>query len=277
MKTLAAAASAIVLLANAPALAGSLSYSDFSNPAGLSTGGAAAFANGELTLTPAVAMSSGAAYTTNALALGASPSFNTSFTFQIDTVAGKPTANGFAFVLTTDPTGLGTSHNSLGLTGATSLAVEFSTFGNSTQNPSIGGGLYNSNLVAAIQNGNTVVTGNPTASYGSPGPTNCTAKGAGCMNDGDVWTADISYTAGKLYVSLEDGAGGFVSVINGYAVALSNSIYAGFSGSTGGGYESVNLLGWSMTYNAVPEPMTLGVFGMGLAALGLVRSRRRAV
>ena len=284
MKTTIVAASALLLMAGAPAFAGSLNYPGFntSDPS-LTFVGDTSATGGALGITPDQAtFAAGAAYTTNALALGASPNFTSSFQFSIASNS-LPTANGFAFVLTSDPTGLGSSNKSLGLTTANSLAVEFSDFANKTQNPLVSQTdattIYNSNLVAAISNGNTVVAGNPTGSYGSPGPQSCVGaqtSGNGCLNNGDVWTADISYVAGKLTVALEDGAGQFITVISGYAIALGSNVYAGFTGSTGTFGENVSILNWSMTYD-VPEPMTVGMFGVGIAALGLMRSRRRSV
>jgi hypothetical protein len=285
MKTTIVAASALLLMASVPAFAGSLNYPGFNtNDTSLTFVGDVSATGGPLAITPdAVTNAAGAAYTTNALALGSSPNFTSSFQFSIANGSTLPTANGFAFVLTSDPTGLGAAHGSLGLTGATSLAVEFSDYGNKNQNPLVSQSeatsVYNSNLVAAISNGNTVVAGNPTGSYGSPGPQSCVGKqtsGNGCMNNGDVWTADISYVAGKLTVALEDGAGQFITVISGYAIALGSNVYAGFTGSTGTFTDSVSILNWSMTYD-VPEPMTVGMFGVGIAALGFMRSRRRSV
>ena len=159
--------------------------------------------------------------------------------------------------------------------------MEFSDFGNKVDNPPIGGGLYNSNLVAAITAGNTNLNGNPAASYGSPGGVNSCigtqTPANNCMNNGDVWTADISYVAGKLTVTVQDGAGQVFTVISSYAIALAGSFYAGFSGSTGGSTDSVSILDWTFATNDVPEPMTAGLFGIGVAALGFMRSRRRAV
>ena len=285
MKTTVAAASALLLMASVPAFAGSLNYPGFStNDKSLTFVGDVSATGGPLAITPNQAQfAAGAAYTSTALALGSSPDFTSSFQFSIASGATLPTGNGFAFVLTSDPTGLAGSNKSLGLTSATSLAVEFSDYGNSHQNPPVSQGtattIYNSNLVAAISNGNTNVQSNPTGSYGSPGPQSCVgtqSSGNGCMNNGDVWTADISYVAGKLTVALADGAGQFITVISGYAIALGSNVYAGFTGSTGTFTDSVSILNWSMTYE-VPEPMTVGMFGVGIAALGFMRSRRRSV
>jgi hypothetical protein len=282
MKTYALAASALLLTASAPAFAGSFTYNGFteSDPSLVFVGDTSA-TGGALALTPTQAQfDAGAAYTSAALALGASPNFTASFQFSIASNT-TPTANGFAFVLTSDPGQMGVSNQGLGIgTSATSLAVEFSDYGNKTLNPQIGNNLYNSNLVAAISNGNTQVAGNATGSYGSPGGiSSCIGtqtKGNGCMNNGDVWTADISYIAGKIYVTLQDGATVYANVINGYTIALGSNVYAGFSGSTGSFADSVSILNWTMSYN-VPEPMTIGMFGVGLAALGFMRKKSRTV
>ena len=281
MRTQVLAAGALFLMAGAPAFADSLAYGSFTGTEpGLTYAGQATASGGSLVLTPQAQFAAGAAYTNTALALGASPNFSSTFTFNIKSAPGVVTANGFAFVLSSNPAGYGTSNQSLGLTNATSLAIEFSDFGNKNLNPLVSPGVYNSNLVAAIQNGNTNVQSNSPFSYGSPGPSSCVGtqvSGNGCMNNGDVWTASITYANGLLNVALKDGAGGFVSVISNYAITLASSVYAGFTGSTGAFYQSVDIDSWSLTSNSVPEPMTVGMFGVGIAALGYIRSRRRSV
>jgi hypothetical protein len=283
MQRTAAAFSAILLLGSAPAFAGSLSYSNFTSTSGLNlTGNASVSSSGALILTPQMQYAAGAALTSTALSLGTDPNFATTFQFSIDTTGGSAqSANGFAFVLTSDATGVGTANQMLGLTSAPSLAVEFSDYGNHNLNPAIGHGLYNSNLVAAIQNGDTMVAGNSTSSYGSPGPTSCINPGSGvnCMNNDTVWTANISYQNGLLTVTMQDGTNAATTVINNYAIALADSAFIGFSGSTGSFYQSVNILNWTLNYNnasAIPEPVAGGLLCVGLAALGFVRSRQRA-
>ena len=287
MKHLTFAASAVLLAASAPAFADSFTYPTFTNAQNLNFNGAASVSGGDVVLTPNnVDHDEGAVYYAKALSLGPDPSFNTSFQFTIASPSSGPTANGFAFFLATDPSQIGTPANgngNLGLTPAASLAVEFSDFGH-VGNPIVGFNgkktIYNSNLVAAITGGNTNVLGNSPTSYGSPGNvTSCVGTqtpGNNCMNNGDVWTADISYVAGRLTVTVQDAAGQVFTVINGYLIALSaGNFYAGFSGSTGGSSDSVSILDWNFT--DVPEPMAAGLFGVGVAALGFLRSRRRAV
>ena len=272
-------AATVLMATAAPALAGSIDLGS------LTLNGEASVAS--TTSGPTIALTqnnvpgtSGAAYLNTALALGSGANFNESFTFQIAAPSRGPTANGFAFFLSTNQpttTGVGPSTSgNLGLQPSDTFAVEFYDFGNKTLNPPIGNGLYNSNLVAAIQDGNTSVVNNPIGSYNSPyGVQSCTGKtpGAGCMNNGDVWTADISYVAGKLTVMVQDGSDLVYTVISNYAIALGGgtNYYAGFSGSTGGSSDGVTIDSWTQD---IPEPMTIGVFGAGLAALGMVRRRR---
>jgi hypothetical protein len=267
------AAGAILMAASAPAFAGNIALQT------LDLQGQAAASSGSLVLTNNVVSEAGAGFASHAFALGDGANFNENFTFSIGADSSGKTANGFAFFLSSGTQGMGTSNSNLGLTSASPLAVEFYDFGN-PQNPQIGVNkgkpIYNSNLVAAIQGGSTVIT--PNTPYRSPyGVTSCAkagVAGSGCLNDGDVWTADISYVAGKLTVSVEDGSKGFVTILSNYAIALTGKDYwAGFTGSTGGQTDKVSILSWSQN---VPEPMTFGVFGAGLAALGMVRGRRRA-
>src|SRR5271154_625900 len=129
------AAGVIGIAASTAANADSITYANFLSTAGLTFGGSAAVVNtNQLALTPLSTLSSGAAYASNQFALGAGGYFSTSFQFQIDPNPAQSgatkgvNANGFAFVLTSNPTGLGASNSSLGLTSANSLAIEFRTY-----------------------------------------------------------------------------------------------------------------------------------------------------
>jgi hypothetical protein len=278
MKFIAVAAGAAFFAASAPAFAGNI------NLATVDTAGTASTGSGGLVLTTVGSdFAAGAGYENQTFALGAGANFDETFTFTIAAPATGPTANGFAFFLESSTAGLASSNTNLGLTSSSPLAVEFYDFGNKTLNPAIPNTspqLYDSNLVAAIQGGSTQVAGNSPASYGSPNNVlSCTGKtpGADCMNNGDVWSVNLQYLNGKLYVTLTDttaNSGPFL-VIDGYAIALApGQYYTGFSGSTGGSSDGVTITSWSQD---VPEPMSMGLFGAGLAALGLVKARRRAV
>ena len=283
MKFIAIAASAALMAVSAPAFAGNIDLST------LDTAGTATTGSGGLVLTTlGSTFAAGAGYQNQTFALGAGANFDENFTFTIASPApgGGPSANGFAFFLESTTAGLASSNTNLGLTAASPLAVEFYDFGNPNLNPKVPNTspqLYNSNLVAAIQNGSTQVSGNSPSSYGSPGNVlSCTSKtpSTDCMNNGDVWSVNLQYLNGKLYVTLTDttaNSGPFL-VINGYSIALApGQYYTGFSGSTGGSTDGVTITSWSQDFQSVPEPMTVGLFGAGLAALGLVKTRRRAV
>jgi hypothetical protein len=277
------AAGAFGIVASSAAYADSFSESDFSSMSGMTLAGSAAQVNSsQLALTSNTVMTAGAAYESNQFALGTGGSFSTSFQFEIDPSAdGSGTnANGFAFVLTSNASGLGGANANLGLTAANSLAIEFRTFNNSTTGPA-----GNNNLVGVVQNGNTAF--NSLLGSGTPyGQGTCDRlhyTQAGCMSNGDLWTANISYAAGLLTVALTDGNQTQTTTIAGLSLSLlsllgSGDVYAGFSASTGGKTERVRLMNWTMNSDSpVPEPLTLSMFGTGLVALGLVRRRRAAV
>ncbi len=270
------AAGLLGIVANSAAHADSITYADFLSTAGLTFQGSAAQVNSnQVALTPSANFSSGAAFASNQFALGAGGYFSTSFQFSIDPDPSGTNANGFAFVLTSDATGLGTSSTSLGLTAANSLAIEFRTFNNSMTGPA-----GNNNLVGVAANGNLAYgsllgSGTP---YGQPTCDRLNYTQAGCLSNGDIWTANIKYQAGLLTVTLKDGQQSETTVISGLSLDLlsilgTGNVYAGFTGSTGAKQERVRLLDWSLSSD-VPEPVSIALFGVGLAALGMVRGRR---
>ena len=308
------AAGILTLATGTAARADSIDYSDFSSLAGLTTAGSAAqYSGNQLQLTNGATFATGAAYSSNAFALGTGSSFNTSFQFQISgTNSNGLNANGFAFVLSTAPTTNGVSNGNLGIgtTANSSVAIEFSTFGNPNLNPvysTAGNGktIYNSNLVGVIKDGNTCLSGSGSAGCNTVNPNYGTVYGAGtgasipfagecdaraqntsytragCMANGSIWSVNIKYANGLLTVSLSANELGVTTPISSlsYNIGfLGSSVYAGFTSSTGSAAEKVSILNWMMTSNGspVPEPLTLSLFGVGLGAVGYVRSRRRA-
>jgi hypothetical protein len=293
-------ASVLALSAGTAAFADPINYTpDFTNATGLTYAGTAALTGGAVTLTSVNSQTTGAGfYATNALSIDPTVNFTSDFSFNIGAQSNDIAGNGFTFVLTSNPATLGTSSTNLGLgatPGTPSVEVQFSTFANATNNPTFAPGQYYSNLIAVSTDGNVVIPQSATSTYAAPYAVNECDNGAntkitraGCLANGDIWQASISYVNGLLSVAVCDPkeaaggtctAGSFVTVINGYAISLASilgtgPVYAGFTSSNGKVTETVQIDSWSL--NAVPEPASLAAFGIGLAALGMVRRRRSA-
>jgi hypothetical protein len=272
-------------------------YPNFQGATGLTYAGASSLTGNNVTLTTVGSTFTGAGfYATNALSFDPTLNFQSDFSFNINAQSSGLAGNGFTFVLTSNPSTLGTSSTNLGLgatPGTPSVEVQFSTFANSTNNPTFAPGQYYSNLVAVSTDGNVVIPQNSN-SYAAPygvnqcdNQTNTKSSRAGCLANGDVWQAAIAYQNGLLSVALCDPkeaggtctSGSYVTVLAGYAINLASilgggPIYAGFTASNGAVTETVQIDSWQLS--AVPEPASLAALGAGIAALGLVRWKRRA-
>jgi hypothetical protein len=142
---LSAVAGALALQSQAALI---IDYPNFSSTSGLTLVGSTTTTANQLELTAAAIGQSGAAYSTTALALGASDTFSTQFQFQITNTGGIDPADGITFVLAASPTGLGTGGGDIGYGGVpNSLAIEFDTFNNGTDDGS------SSNHVAIDEDG----------------------------------------------------------------------------------------------------------------------------
>jgi len=293
-------ASVLALSMGTAAMADPINYTpNFSGATGLSYGGAGALTGSSVTLTNVANFNQGAAvWATNALSFDPTLNFQSDFSFNIGAQSTGLAGNGFTFVLTTNPTALGSVHQNLGLgplneTTPPSVEVQFSTFANQHNNPTFAPGQYYSNLIAVSTDGNVVIPQNSN-SYASPyGVEQCDnqtatkSTRAGCLANGDIWKAAISYQNGLLSVAVCDPkeAGGtctassYITVLTGYAISLASilgdgPIYAGFTASNGAVSETVQIDSWNLS--PVPEPASLAALGAGIAALGLVSRRRRA-
>ncbi|MGD0771569.1 MAG: BACON domain-containing carbohydrate-binding protein [Candidatus Solibacter sp.] len=254
-----------VRLTSAPsgATSGALfTYNGFASTAGLSLIGSAATtatADGTvLRLTPATSSQSGAAYSTTPVTLGNNATFSTRFQFRFTNQGGQDPADGITFVVGTSTTGLGGLGVGMGYqgVGGKSVAIEFDTFNNA------GYGLGNndgnsSNHVSIDTNGvltNTDLTnvyGDASCGFTSGNPAQNSNTVAGCMSNGDLWTANISYDGSLLTVILTDPAeASSFSAINSYAINLAsllgqNTAYVGFTSGTGGGWENHDIVNWT--------------------------------
>jgi len=280
-------------LCTSSAYATLVTYNDFSTTAGLTLVGSAGTAlTGDgtvLRVTPASGGHSGAAYSTSAITLGSSATFSTTFQFRFTNPGGWDPADGITFVLAASPTGLGGAGVGIGYAGVpNSVAIEFDTYNNAGY--SLGNNDGNSsNHVSVDTNGNltdtaiTNVYGNGSCGFNPGTPTQNPYTSAGCMSNGDLWTVSIGYNGTNLVTSLFDPAeGSTFTAINNLPIDIgsilgTNQAYVGFTSGTGAGWENHDIIDWQFAnttqLSAVPEPVSLALFALGLAGLGFVRRK----
>ena len=306
--TFASALVGISLAAAQAARADQFYYPNFGNTSGLTLVGNAATTTGPggasiLRVVPAAGGQSGAAYSTTPFTLGAGDTFSTQFSFNLNTPGGVDPADGFTFVLAANPTGLGGSGFGLGYAGVpNSVAIEFDTYFNGPGSLANNGPSppnhddYDANNVASSNHIAIDTSGNLSntdltdvygiASCGFPGgyPAQTNNQRAGCLSNGDTWTATITYDGANLGVTVNDPseATSFTALsnvpINIAALLGTSSAYVGFTGSTGSGNENDDILSWQFANTAtltgpttpptqVPEPSSLWLLGSALAGL----------
>ncbi len=276
------------------------SYPGFSSTSGLTMIGNTATASTSdgtvLRVTPATGGQSGAAYLTTPVTLGMSDTFSTQFQFRFTNPGGWDPADGITFVLAASPTGLGGAGVGMGYQGVpNSVAVEFDTYNNA------GYGLGNddgnsSNHIAIDTDGNLTNTalanvyGNGSCGFPSGTPGQNSYGAAGCMSNGNLWTAKINYNGAALSVNVTDPAeGSSFTAISQHPIDIAsylgtNSAYVGFTSGTGAGWENHDIVNWEFANTATlpttptPEPSSVMLLGVSVLALGgLVWRRSRPV
>ena len=141
---------------------------------------------GALRVTPAASNERGAGYSTTAIVLGSGATFSFTFQFQITDRGGINPADGIAFVVAQNATGLGSLGGGLGYARVgNSVAVEFDTFNN--------GGLDTSSNHVAVDTNSVLANSALATPYGVGTCTSNVGYILGCMSNGDVWTATIDY------------------------------------------------------------------------------------
>ena len=284
------------------ARADSFTFGGFSNTAGLNLVGNAATTNTTdgtvLRIVPSLGSQAGAAYSTAPVTLGTNDTFSTAFSFRFTSPSGADPADGITFVLAANPTGLGSAGNGMGYAGVgSSVAIEFDTYNNGLPGASLGyfpAEPNSSNHVAIDENGvlNNIasanVYGNASCGFTDGTPSQNSYATPGCMSNGDLWTANISYDGALLNVTVSDPAEATsFSAISNYAINIgsfvgSNLAYVGFTGSTGSGSENEDITAWQFANTAtlptpppstVPEPASLALLGVLTASFCLTRTR----
>ncbi len=249
-------------LAAAPAYAQvhTIYYPNFSNTTAFTFAGNATTAtesgHSVLRVAQDAQSQSGAVYLTQPITLGPGGAFESVYKFVIhSTVRTNPWADGLTFVLAKSPTGLGSTSNQgsdMGYAGVSnSMAVAADIYYNST----FDGG---PNEVSVLTNGSVDVQANPINSWGQPYIQTfaCVVNGkqpTDCLGDGDIWTIDIKYKGGYLFVTAQDGNAAPYPVVSHYAISLDqllggNTAYVGFTAGGGLYHADFDVLGWEMKY-----------------------------
>ena len=234
-------------LENRSLLAG-FNFADFSNIAGLNLEGVAAItSDNRLRLTPAIGGQVGAAWY-SAEKEFVTGNFSTTFQFQLANNFDSPGgSDGFTFAIqNTSPTYVAGGGGNLAYNGLlNSLVVEFDTFQNSEF------GDTSQSSISVHSNGTGPNNANESYSLGHF-DTNT------IMDDTNLHTAKISYQAGSLSIFLDNLTTPklVVPVDIGDKLALADGkAWVGFTGATGGGWQTHDILNWNFNVSSIPTTL----------------------
>ena len=272
------------LLSVAPSLYGTtFTFSDFSNPTGLTLVGNAALAANRLRLTPAEENRVGAAWLTNRVDVQGG--FTTSFQFQMTGRGGYTPdwepgvanngADGFTFVIqNAGQSAMGLYASGIGYYGiANSLAIEFDTWNNKPSYCEPNGNHIAVQSLGTAEN-RPEHCADPGGTFANPNLG--IAIPSKDMSNGAIYNVMITYLPGALAIYFDDMANPLLTVnVNlGQLLNLQNGreAYIGFTSSTGGAWENHDIVNWS--YSDVPEPGTMLMAGAALIAVRVLFRQR---
>lgn len=232
-------------------------FSDFATTTGLNLVGDATQFNNRLRLTPAESGKVGGAWI-DAKQLVAE-GFRTTFAFEVAEPDPDFGADGFAFIIqNVSSTALGVGGSSLGFMDIGDgpglenfLAVEFDTL-----NSGITFDTNDNHIAVQAKNSSTAreFLGSATPPFS--------------IQDGGVHTAQITYTPGTLRVAVDGATTPLLQVnvdINSLLGLSDGTAWIGFTGATGGAWETHDIVNW--TFASVPEPAAASLVLIGALAL----------
>ncbi len=226
---------AAVLIPSGAALAQQgCTYPGFSGAQGLSLVGDAAFVGSTLRLNPSQGDRVGAAWCTDKPSVA--EGFETVFAFQMLS-PGNGGADGFAFLVQNSaPDAIGGLGYGIGYEGISdSVAVEFDTWANYWEG--------DGNHISVNTLGTSPNTSNHSASLGA-------TSAIPNLSDGSIHLAKVAYVPGTLRVFLDDLTTPVLTVPLDLTTRLSldsGKAWVGFTASTGGAWETHDVLSWAFS------------------------------